>query len=83
MKNPCSFRSCIARFAILFLSASLPGVCTPQTRTAPSTHALPMLRESAYYLTAGHGPAVILLHGYTQTSRMWKRRIRFLPSNLP
>jgi pimeloyl-ACP methyl ester carboxylesterase len=24
------------------------------------------------YLTAGHGPAVILLHGYTQTSRMWK-----------
>ncbi len=25
-----------------------------------------------HYLTAGHGPAVILLHGYTQTSRMWK-----------
>jgi len=22
-----------------------------------------------HYLTAGHGPAVILLHGYTQTSR--------------
>ena len=25
-----------------------------------------------HYLTAGHGPAVILLHGYTQTSRMWR-----------
>ena len=25
-----------------------------------------------HYLTAGHGPAVILLHGYTQTSLMWK-----------
>jgi pimeloyl-ACP methyl ester carboxylesterase len=25
-----------------------------------------------HYLTGGHGPAVILLHGYTQTSRMWK-----------
>jgi pimeloyl-ACP methyl ester carboxylesterase len=25
-----------------------------------------------HYLTAGHGPAVILLHGYTQTSRMWQ-----------
>jgi pimeloyl-ACP methyl ester carboxylesterase len=25
-----------------------------------------------HYLTAGHGPTVILLHGYTQTSRMWK-----------
>lgn len=24
-----------------------------------------------HYLTAGHGPAVVLLHGYTQTSRMW------------
>src|SRR5262249_39490085 len=24
------------------------------------------------YLTAGHGAPVILLHGYTQTSRMWK-----------
>src|SRR4029077_20355609 len=25
-----------------------------------------------HYLTAGRGPAVILLHGYAQTSRMWK-----------
>lgn len=25
-----------------------------------------------HYLTAGHGPAVILIHGYTQTSRMWR-----------
>jgi pimeloyl-ACP methyl ester carboxylesterase len=25
-----------------------------------------------HYLAAGHGPAVILLHGYTQTSRMWR-----------
>lgn len=25
-----------------------------------------------HYLTAGHGPAVTLLHGYTQTSRMWR-----------
>lgn len=24
------------------------------------------------YLAAGHGPAVVLLHGYTETSRMWK-----------
>lgn len=25
-----------------------------------------------HYLMAGHGPAVVLLHGYTQTSRMWR-----------
>src|SRR5258708_24795065 len=24
------------------------------------------------YLTAGRGPAVVLLHGYAQTSRMWR-----------
>src|SRR6202030_3229701 len=24
------------------------------------------------YLTAGKGPAVILLHGYAETSRMWR-----------
>lgn len=25
-----------------------------------------------FYLTTGRGPPVVLLHGYTQTSRMWK-----------
>ena len=25
-----------------------------------------------HYLSAGQGPAVILLHGYTETSRMWR-----------
>jgi pimeloyl-ACP methyl ester carboxylesterase len=31
-----------------------------------------------HYLTAGSGPVVILLHGYTQTSRMWKPIIPLL-----
>ncbi len=30
------------------------------------------------FLTAGQGPALILLHGYTQTSRMWKPIIPLL-----
>lgn len=25
-----------------------------------------------HYLTAGHGPALILIHGYAETSRMWR-----------
>jgi pimeloyl-ACP methyl ester carboxylesterase len=25
-----------------------------------------------HYLVAGHGPAVILLHGYAETSLMWR-----------
>jgi pimeloyl-ACP methyl ester carboxylesterase len=28
-----------------------------------------------HYLTAGHGPTVILLHGFVETSRMWARQI--------
>jgi len=31
-----------------------------------------------HYLTAGRGPAVVLLHGYTQTSRMWRPVIPLL-----
>jgi pimeloyl-ACP methyl ester carboxylesterase len=31
-----------------------------------------------HYLTAGHGPAVILLHGFAETSRMWKPIIPLL-----
>ncbi|PYY14164.1 MAG: alpha/beta hydrolase [Acidobacteria bacterium] len=31
-----------------------------------------------HYLTSGRGPAVILLHGYTQTSRMWRPIIPLL-----
>ena len=31
-----------------------------------------------HYLTAGHGPTLMLLHGYTQTSRMWRPIIPLL-----
>jgi len=55
------------------LFAPLPG--TAQTAAGADT----IISRSAevegvklHYLTAGHGPVLILLHGYTQTSRMWK-----------
>src|SRR5712692_11940286 len=31
-----------------------------------------------HYLTAGHGPAVILLHGFAETSQMWRAIIPLL-----
>ena len=34
-----------------------------------------------HYRTAGRGPTVILLHGYTQTSRMWKPIIPLFAKN--
>ncbi len=30
---------------------------------------------SLHYLTAGHGPMVVLIHGYAETSRMWRSLI--------
>jgi pimeloyl-ACP methyl ester carboxylesterase len=33
------------------------------------------------YLTAGHGPAVLLLHGYAETSSMWRPLIPRLAAN--
>jgi pimeloyl-ACP methyl ester carboxylesterase len=33
------------------------------------------------YLTAGQGPAIVLLHGYTETSRMWRPLIPQLAAN--
>jgi pimeloyl-ACP methyl ester carboxylesterase len=33
------------------------------------------------YLSAGHGPAVVLLHGYAETSRMWRPLIARLAAN--
>ena len=61
----------------LLLSATLPGL-------AQTTGGVIAARDAAvdglklHYLTAGHGPTVILLHGYTQTSRMWRPIIPLL-----
>ena len=34
--------------------------------------------KKIHYLTAGQGPTVLLLHGYTQTSLMWRPLIERL-----
>jgi pimeloyl-ACP methyl ester carboxylesterase len=41
-------------------------------RAAISAHTAAVDGTKLHYLRAGSGPAVILLHGYTQTSRMWR-----------
>jgi pimeloyl-ACP methyl ester carboxylesterase len=73
MKTLRSFPFYIGRFAILLLSASLPGVVhAADVGGAASSRSAEVEGVKLHYLTAGHGPAVILLHGYTQTSLMWK-----------
>lgn len=59
----------VVLFALPVL-ASLPGIA--QTgRSSIASRSSTVEGVKLHYLTAGQGPAVILLHGYTQTSRMW------------
>jgi len=55
---------------LLFLSTALSAVAAGNATI--TAHDAEVSGIKLHYLTAGHGPAVILLHGYTQTSRMWK-----------
>ena len=50
----------------------------PGTANAMKSGAAKIDGKKIHYLTAGQGPAVILLHGYTQTSRMWRPLIEKL-----
>src|SRR2546425_12068079 len=58
--------------AAIVLLASSPAHGTVTSRTAE------VEGVKLHYLTAGRGPAVLLLHGYTQTSRMWRPIIPLL-----
>lgn len=67
-------------FAYLF-AVSLPAPARSQTAAnAIASRTAEVEGVKLHYLTVGHGPAVILLHGYTQTSRMWRPLIPQLAS---
>jgi pimeloyl-ACP methyl ester carboxylesterase len=61
-------------FLVLIISAALARA----EPTPIATHDAKIGNVQLHYLIAGHGPAVILLHGYTQTSRMWRPIIPLL-----
>jgi pimeloyl-ACP methyl ester carboxylesterase len=59
-------------FALLLISVlSSASMATAQDKTIASRTA-EVGGVSLHYLTAGKGPTVILLHGYAETSRMWR-----------
>lgn len=71
----------------LFAGLAVVGLFSFSTAISAKAHAAPETIASRtaevdgvklHYLAAGHGPAVILLHGYTQTSRMWRTIIPLL-----
>ena len=75
----CGWRSCFSgMLAALALSAALAGTASAQANTNIASRMSEVNGLKLHYLTAGHGPTVILLHGYTQTSRMWKPIIPLL-----
>src|ERR1700674_3299027 len=71
MKTRWSFRFLAASIGLLSFVA-LPGRARAQDANAISSRTAEVGGVTLHYLTAGHGPALILLHGYTQTSRMWR-----------
>jgi pimeloyl-ACP methyl ester carboxylesterase len=61
--------------ALLLVAATAQAV-TPTNGVSSRTAQVEGVQ--LHYLTAGHGPTVILLHGYAETSRMWRPLIPFL-----
>jgi pimeloyl-ACP methyl ester carboxylesterase len=62
----------------VFLFATMISAKTPAAADAIASKSTEVDGARLHYLIAGKGPAVVLLHGYTQTSRMWRPIIPLL-----
>ncbi len=58
--------------ALLFLAAAFCAMAYGEADKTISSHSKEIDGIKLHYLTAGHGPAVVLLHGYAETALMWK-----------
>ena len=78
-------------FALLAICAALLSAADALAQDKPiASRTEEVDGVQSHYLTTGKGPAVILLHGYAETSRMWKpamlqlgERFRLIPPDLP
>ena len=61
----------VLSFAILLVS-SASFAQTPAATNAIASRFAEVNGTKLHYLTSGHGPALVLLHGYAETSRMWR-----------
>jgi pimeloyl-ACP methyl ester carboxylesterase len=78
MNSRSRFGASFLGFAALLTFSFLPRIASAQTTTAIDSRFATVDGVRLHYLTAGRGPAVLLLHGYTQTSRMWRPIIPLL-----
>ena len=68
-----------ALFGLFFVFALFSGpACAETSDKNIVSRTAKIDNVELHYLTAGHGPAVILLHGYAETSRMWRPIIPLL-----
>jgi alpha-beta hydrolase superfamily lysophospholipase len=72
-------RKCCGVVAVVVLLALNAPVAAPlaQQQARPDNPMIAVKTATVdgvrlQYLSAGHGPAVVLLHGYAETSRMWR-----------
>ena len=63
-----------ATFGPLFLSIAISTAFSARAYAAQpiASHTAEIDGVKLHYLTAGHGPSLILLHGYAETSLMWR-----------
>ena len=66
---------CVLAFVLALLAQPVAPRAQPQTpgaRAAIAVRTATADGVSVQYLSAGSGPAIVLLHGYAETSRMWR-----------
>jgi pimeloyl-ACP methyl ester carboxylesterase len=69
----------LATFGLLLvLAAPASAAQAKPSEAAVTSRTAQVDGVKLHYFTAGHGPHVILLHGYAETSRMWKPIIPLL-----
>lgn len=72
MKNYWSLRFGVASLAIFLLFNFSPLMAQDAATKGIASRAANIDGVKLHYLTQGNGPALILLHGYAETSQMWR-----------
>jgi pimeloyl-ACP methyl ester carboxylesterase len=71
-------RVVLASLGLLVLAASVVEAQTTTRSGSPVSRSAQVEGVRLHYMIAGTGPAVLLLHGYAETARMWKPLIPML-----
>jgi pimeloyl-ACP methyl ester carboxylesterase len=65
--------SCLAACGLLLMAASCGAPADAEAPLPSFTSRMAQIDGTTlHYMIGGHGPAVVLLHGYAETSRMWR-----------